>query len=85
MREQQPVTEYFQLTVSGGGGCPGAAALRAAEEEPELAPDSATLRRRPEVERIAPENLQKRESATTTDVIWLIFFHLQSPDIMGNT
>ena len=72
MREHQSVTEYFQLTASGDGGCPGAGALRVAEEEPELAPDSATLRLRPEVERIALENPRRTEPATTTNVSWLI-------------
>ena len=53
---------------SGGGGCPGLAVLRAVEEDPSLAPDSATPLPLLEVESIAGGNLGVKCPATTSNV-----------------
>ena len=56
------------MTVSGGGGCPGLAVLRAVEEALSLAPDSVTLRHPLEVEDIARAKIRSLGPATPKNV-----------------
>ena len=68
---------YSQLMVSGGGGCPGPAVLRAVEEDLSLATDSVTLLPLVEVEVIARGNPRSPGSATpdhakVSIVVWKI-------------
>ena len=57
-----------QLMDSGDGGCPGLAVLRAVEEAPSLAPESATPLPLLEVESIAGGDLGVLGPATTSNV-----------------
>ena len=59
----------FQLTDSGVGGCPGAAALRAVMEDLSLSPGTVTLPRLlPMVELIAQGSHQNEGLAKRTNV-----------------
>ena len=56
------------MTVSGGGGCPGLAVLRAVAKALSLAPDSVTLRHPLEVEDFAKANIRSSGPATPDNV-----------------
>ena len=57
-----------KLTVSGDGGCPGLAVLRAVEEALSLAPDTVTPLLQLEVEHIARANHRSSGPATPDNV-----------------